>query len=95
MKRVMLCIAIFCGSAMVNNTYAQETIELQQENILTSIKPVDGQPAVFSNQVDLENKVGLKIEEIKKMILENRNDTVKVNHLRQELWRFENAIVKK
>lgn len=95
MKRVIFCVAIFCGSVGVNNIYAQETTELQQEDILTSIKPADGQPAVFSNQVDLENKVDSKIEEIKKMILENRNDAVKVNHLREELWRFENAIVKK
>jgi hypothetical protein len=93
MKRVILCVAIFCGSVGVNNIYAQEKTELQQENILTSIKPADEQPVVFANKMELDQKVDFKIENTKRAILENRNDAVKVRQLREELWRFENAIV--
>mgnify|MGYP001071432493 CR=1 FL=1 len=93
MKKVILCVAIFCGSVVVNNTYAQEATELHQEDILTSIKPADGQPAVFANRMELEQKVDFKIENTKRAILENKNDAVKVRQLREELWRFENAIV--
>ena len=93
MKKVILCIAIFCGSVALNNVYAQETVELQQEDVLTSIKPADGQPAVFANKEELDQKVDFKIENTKRAILENKNDAVKVRQLREELWRFENAIV--
>ena len=93
MKKIILCLGLICGGAVVNSSYAQQTTETQQEVILTSIKPADGQPAVFANQLELEQKQSFKIQNIKDQILENRDNPEKVQYLREELWRMENAIV--
>jgi hypothetical protein len=62
-------------------------------DIYTSIRPADGNPAVFHNKQELESKVQFKKDNIIEMIKQNASDTAKVRFLRQELWRFENATV--
>jgi len=93
MKKIFLCVGLLFAGIGMNSIYAQQSVELHQKSLLTAIKPVDGNPVVFSNQVELESNVGFKIENVKQLILENQNDAIKVRQLREELWRFENAIV--
>jgi hypothetical protein len=93
MKKILLALALFSGGIAMNQAYGQESVKTEQNPLLTSIKPADGKPATFSSQTDLENTVPAKIAAIKEEILKTPNDTVRVNHLRQQLWRFENAIV--
>jgi len=62
-------------------------------DIYTSLKPADGQGAVFNTKEELDAKVQDKKDKMILMIRENANDTAKVRQLRYELWRFENAVV--
>ena len=60
---------------------------------ITSVKPADENPVVFSSQSELDAKKADKIEKIKVLIRENEGNADKIMYLRKELWRFENAIV--
>lgn len=60
---------------------------------ITALKPADASPATFSTHAELDAKVPEKIEKLKKMIRENEGNEEKLQYLREELWRFENAIV--
>lgn len=93
MKKILLTVALLSGGALINQSYAQETETTIQNPLLTSLKPADGKPATFSSQTELENTVPAKIAAINEEILKTPNDTVRVNYLRQQLWRFENAVV--
>jgi len=62
-------------------------------DIYTSLKPADGQGAVFNTKEELDAKVQDKKDKMILMIRENANDTAMVRQLRYELWRFENAVV--
>lgn len=64
------------------------------ENIFTSLKPLDGLGYVFSSQEDLNNSVPGKKNYVISQIVKNEKDSLKVIMLREELWRFENAVVK-
>ena len=80
-------------------TFAQAEVQTNANNeeshaaILTSIKPADESPAVFPTQQELDEKIADKIEKIKQLILDNRENAEMVENLRKDLWRFENAIV--
>lgn len=93
MKKILLAFTLLAGGIGLNQAYAQETVQTEENVLLTPIKPADGKPATFATQTELENTVPAKIAAIKEEILKNPNDTVRVNHLREQLWRFENAIV--
>ena len=58
-----------------------------------SIKPEDGHPVVFPTQEEMDAKITDKIEKIKQLIYENRDNPALVEGFRRDLWRFENAIV--
>lgn len=80
--------------AQTNSNPTVTEMEQSNSDLFKSIKPKDGQPVVFANQVELEEKVDYKIDQMKQQLVENRNNPEKVIYLKQELWRFENAIVK-
>lgn len=63
------------------------------ENIYTSLRPSDLQPAVFSSQNELNEKIEDKKNKTLLLIKENKDDTLKLRIYREQLWRFENAIV--
>lgn len=63
-------------------------------SVYTSLKPNDVQPAVFSSQAELNAKIQDKKDKIQSLIAANVNDSIKFKYYREELWRFENAIVK-
>ena len=81
------------------STFAQSEAKSDTNNkaeyseILTSIKPVDESPAVFPTQEELDEKIADKIDKIKQLIIENRENPIAVEQLRKDLWRFENAVV--
>lgn len=66
---------------------------ISQEEILTSLKPMDASPAVFSSQKELEEKKQSKINATHDLIRQNKNNPKLVLQYREQLWRFENAIV--
>lgn len=92
MKKLLLSILVMSTCV----AYGQEqSSNHHSESIYVSIKPVDESPAVFASQEELDEKKNDKIEKIKTLINENQNDSVELQRLREELWRFENAIVRK
>jgi len=84
MKKMILTLALGLTSMVV---VAQSSSEI------TSLKPLDESPAVFSSQAEMDEKKSEKIAKMKVMIRENEGDEEKIKQLREELWRFENAIV--
>jgi len=64
-----------------------------QEEVFTPLKPLDASPAVFSSKQELEQKKPLKINGVKDEIRIHKNNPEMIKQLREQLWRFENAIV--
>lgn len=98
MKKMMYTLGVFLLSAgaiaKTNSNLAATEVEVTNSDLFKSIKPEDGQPVVFANQAELDGKVEDKIQNMKQQLVENRNNPEMVIYLKQELWRFENAIVK-
>lgn len=96
MKRTFIMFGILLlgsnvfGQELTNNT----NIQVQKEDILTSIPPTDMSPVVFTTQEELELKLNDKILNVKALIIENKDNPERLRYYREELWRFENAIVK-
>jgi hypothetical protein len=61
---------------------------------ITSICPIDKTPAVFSTREELEAKVQGKKDRLILAIGQHAGDSIKVRQLKEQLWRFENGIVK-
>jgi hypothetical protein len=94
MKKVVLSGVLLVSFFASHNAFAQKTENKQtNEIILQSIRPADASPAVFANQAELDEKQGFKIDNIKKQILKNSDNPLKVTMYRKELWRMENAII--
>jgi hypothetical protein len=89
---------LFIFFALTSQIVAQEKSNAVSKpnnpNLYTSLKPNDVQPAVFSSQAELNAKIQDKKDKIQALIAANVNDSVKLKYYREELWRFENAIVK-
>lgn len=98
MKKTTIILSILAMSsgiyAQTETTSNSNSVELTEGNLFQSIKPVDGQPVVFPTQEELDAKIDDKIEKIKQQLTENKDNPEKVLYLKEELWRFENAIVK-
>jgi hypothetical protein len=90
-----MSVSYFSIAQINSATVSKKPAENPVTDIYTSIKPADGNPVIFSSQEELESKIQSKKDNILGMIRQNASDTAKVRYLRQELWRFENAIVKK
>ena len=80
-------------SAFSQQNTAVKTDSQVQEEIFTPLKLLDPSPAVFTSKQELELKKPLKINGVKDEIRLNKNNPEMVKQLRQQLWRFENAIV--
>jgi len=91
-------ILLFACLSLASISFAQDKTvngkKAVSENIYTSLKPADGTPAVFSSKEDLDSKVQNKKNNLLILIKENSGDTAQVRILREQLWRFENAIVR-
>lgn len=99
MKKVLL-FAIFgfvinSSSVSFSQTtpvYPPVRNEAVQSTEVTSLKPIDASPATFSSQEELDKIVPVKIAKIKEMIKAEKNNE-RIQLLREDLWRFENAVV--
>jgi hypothetical protein len=99
MKKELL-LAIFgfviCSSSILFSQstpiYPPVRKETTQAVEITSLKPTDASPATFSSQEELDKTVPMKIAKIKEMIKAEKNDE-RIKILREDLWRFENAVV--
>ncbi len=93
---VMLASSLFSqteSNQVVDPKIERTSFELTDEQLFTPQKPANGRPAIFASQADLEAKQAIKIEGIKQKLIANRNDPQMVNTLKEQLWRFENAVV--
>ncbi len=96
MKKVnTIClICIFLSLAGFSQTPASgKTSTKTAEEIYTPLKPKDGSPAVFGSKSDLEAKKQSKIDATLELIKKNKDKPELVMQYREQLWRFENAIV--
>lgn len=92
-KVILLAGLLISSPAFSQQQESQPTMESIDPVIFTSIEPADGRPAVFPTQEELDAKIADKIDKIKQLIYENRDNAVLVEGFRKDLWRFENAIV--
>ena len=100
MKIISLSCTFLFALLLSSNACAQEakpstSLSKQPNQEITSLKPIDGYAAVFTTQVDLDQTVPMKIAKIKEMIASGQYGEDRIKVLREELWRFENAIVTK
>ncbi len=95
MKKSFLLFSAFMTFSLLglsqNNTNV--SVKKSTETIYTSLKPSDASPATFSSQEELDMKVKAKKSAIQDQITLNKENPKTVKHLREELWRFENAVV--
>lgn len=98
-KHLLICTILFL-SLVGSSSFAQETKastslsnQQNQNKEITSLKPADGFGAQFTTQADLDQTVPLKIAKIKEMIASGQYGEDRIKVLREELWRFENAVV--
>jgi len=95
MKKIFLVMmAFFLVNTISVQTGNSKSKKTAGENIYTALMPKDAQPAVFNSKVELDAKIADKKNGIINLIKANENDAEKVKYYREELWRFENAIVK-
>lgn len=95
MKKIfLLMIAFFFVCSLDAQNVNSKSKKAETENIYTALMPKDGQPAVFNSKAELDAKIADKKNGIINLIKANEKDTEKVKYYREELWRFENAIVK-
>ena len=96
MKKVnticLICIFLSLG-AFSQTPATGKTSTKTTEEIYTPLKPKDGSPAVFSSKSDLEAKKQSKIDATLELIKKNKDKPELVLQYREQLWRFENAIV--
>ncbi len=101
MKRTLLLVSLgFMLSSNVSFSQMTSATETKSSTVAndaltntTALKPADGQPSVFSSQESLESTVPKKISALRDQIAAGKLTEAQVINLRQEIWRFENAIV--
>ncbi len=72
---------------------SQEEVSVVDQSVINSLEPKDGNPVSFFSQEELERTVPVKIEKLKSDIYSGNYSEDKLKILREQLWRFENAIV--
>lgn len=101
MKRKPLLATILFVFCFIGLGISQSDVSAKPANVKVeetkseSVKPADGIPAKFSSKEELESAVPLKTAKIKEMIQSGQYSGDRLRVLREELWRFENAIVVK
>ena len=91
---MIILFLLATGFSFAQNKSEQINKNSKTVNIYTSLKPLDGLGYVFSSEEDLKSRVPNKKSGIISQIVKNEKDSLKVKMLREELWRFENAVVK-
>ena len=94
-KQILLFIfttSIYLATAQNNS--GNKAITGGNVDIYSPLKPKDGQPAIFDNQADLNAKIQDKKDKTIALITASIGDSLKVRVYREQLWRFENAIIK-
>ncbi|HQQ94048.1 MAG TPA: hypothetical protein PLQ93_05800 [Bacteroidia bacterium] len=75
------------------NTAAKASVKSGNiEELFTPLKPADATPAVFTTRQEMEQKVPQKKQSTIDLIRQNKNNPAEVKRLREQLWRYENAI---
>ncbi len=95
MKKSFLLFSALMTFSLVglSQNNANTSVKKSTETIYTSLKPSDASPATFSSKELLDAKVPDKKQAILDQIKQNRSNPAMVKKLREDLWRFENAIV--
>lgn len=96
MKKEVILFSAFMALSLSGFSQSQSNTTVQKENsksMYTPLKPSDASPATFSSQEELNTKVPAKKSAIKDQITLNKDNPEMVKQLRQDLWRFEHAIV--
>jgi hypothetical protein len=96
----LIAIAMTLGSVAGVNAQAKSTtikpsVRAEQNDDTSPLKPADATPYVFSSEEDRAASVAKKREAIVADIKKNSGNAAKTRELREELWRLDNAIVKK
>lgn len=92
-KLIFIVISSFF---LISRSFAQnndKSSAVSLNNNYISLKPSDGQPAVFNTKQEMLSKIDDKKNKIKALIIQNQSDSIKLKYYREELWRFENAVV--
>jgi hypothetical protein len=91
MKKTIVAALLFL---CITGAQAQNpTQNKAKADIYSPLKPKDASPYVFTTQAELDAKKESKKNTIIARIRQNENDAVKVQRLREQLWRIENAVV--
>jgi hypothetical protein len=96
MKKPTILALIFTAFGFIGlaqNSHTSSKVAKEEGSIYTSLKPADAQPAVFTTKEELDAKIQDKKNRTLEQIKTHANDPAKVKALREQLWRFENAIV--
>lgn len=91
---VTLIISLFSFS-QEKAVYPPKPVVKSESTVVGSLKPADATPATFGSKEELEKTVPMKMAAIKEAINSGKYDDVQLQKLREELWRFENAVVVK
>jgi uncharacterized GH25 family protein len=91
---VTLIISLFSFS-QEKSVYPPKPVVKSESTVVGSLKPADAAPATFGSKEELEKAVPMKIAKIKETINSGKLDDVQLQKYREELWRFENAVVVK
>lgn len=93
----LLFVTGFSATSVAQMTVApvksKQTTEQKESTESLSLKPVDGTPAKFTTKEEMESALPQKIANIKEMINSGKYEGQRLQYLREELWRFENAVV--
>jgi len=90
MKKVLLLSATVVFSLALN---AQSSSTILTKEMIHADRPADAIPKFFKSQEELDKMVPQKVDELKQLILDNQSNIDKVFYYREEIWRYENAIV--
>lgn len=92
MKKTLL-VSMFAFGAFISDSIGQSALTPITIETATSIKPIDGKAAIFESNEDFIRIQNEKILELKGMIVKLQNEPSKVQFYREELWRYENAVI--
>lgn len=90
MKKVLLLAVGVIFSAALN---AQSSSAVLTKEMIHSDRPADAIPKSFKSKEELDLTVPQKVDELKQLILDNQTNKDKVFFYREEIWRYENAVV--
>lgn len=95
MKKTLLFVGLALSTSAFGQSTAQPSsnVTKDQSALFVAIQPEDGQAVVFATQAELDAKIDDKIDKIKQLIVENKDNPSELQKLQKELWRFENAVV--